>query len=377
MGVGEKLKSLRQRRLRGLASQIRLGRWLGPWASADAIPTDVVRTERVLDATADRPALKTWVYRPEGRAVIGSYLVAQGLHYEGPADPRLDRFLRSLAHGGYEVWAPFLPDLLSLRVRASVVEDFGRALDAMLDAGAPPTGTRPGVFSISFGSLPALRVASDARWRDKVGGLMCFGGYADFREVVRFSLRPPAGVEHDPLNRPVVMMNLTPYMPDLPAELDEVEAAWTRYVHRTWGRPEMRVDGRYLEVAHEEGHTLRGDARALFEEGIGLRDGAYERCMAALDEGRADAVFMDPRPHMAGLRAPVFLVHGMDDDVIPWQQVDLLHEALPLTLERERFVTGLYAHTGKSGPNVGALAREGVTLLKMLAAVDDCARRPA
>lgn len=356
-------------------------RWLGPWASPDNAPSRVVRRQIEVPASVDRPAFPAWVYAPKGRPPVGSYLVAPGLHYLGPEDPRMDRFLRVLAGAGLLVVAPFLPDFLALRVRETAAVDLKRAFDVTEALDERPRGTKPGVFSISFGSLPALRLAADEGYRERVGALVLFGGYADFREVIRFCL---GGADHegprDPLNQPVVLMNLLDDI-EAPCETGPVVDAWSRYVRATWGRPEMKAPERWQEVARALLPQLSDDAqRAFFELGVGLRSGALELCLDALDCSSERRAFLDPRPHLDGLRCPVHIFHGADDDVIPWTQMRALDDALPSHVERRRYLTGLYAHTGKSGiaarlGSAPALVKEAGTLIAMLAALVEASRR--
>lgn len=353
-----------------MRAHLELARWLGPWTKADAVPGGVRRWSVPVPARADgeRP-FEAWAYAPSGRSPRGAFLVAPGLHYAGPADPRMDRFLRVLARAGFLVLCPFLPDFCALRVRPTLMPDFARAFEVLEAMPERPPRQRPGVFSISFGSLPALRLAADERYADRVGAVIPFGGYADFREVLRFCLAGGGGARpHDPLNRPVVVMNLLGDMGEQGRE--RVTAAWERYVKRTWGRPEMRVDGRYQRVAEEIAAELEGDDRHLFRVGTGLEEGALERCLEALDQAGESKAFLDPRPHLHGLRAPVHVFHGADDDVIPWEQLDAILAALPPHVEKARYLTGLYAHSGASAlKSLPALAREGVTLVRMLAAI--------
>lgn len=355
-----------------LRAQLQLMRWLGPWVGPDAAPDDVERrTVHVSARAAGERDFEAWLYQPRRAAPVGAYLVAPGLHYAGPADRRMDRFLRILANAGLVVMCPFLPDFTQLRVRESVIADFARAFDTFVALDAVPKGVRPGVFSVSFGSLPALRLAADPRYADRIGAVVPFGGYADFREVIRFSLSDGGGgVPHDPLNRPVVVMNLLDDMPDLPPGVADVVAAWERYVRATWGRPQMRIADRYKELAEGIGTSLRGAERALYRQGIGLDDGALELCLAALERSQERRAFLDPRAHLGGVKAPVHLFHGADDDVIPWQQMDVLYDALPATTPKARYLTGLYAHTGKSAlRSAPGLMREMTTMVRMLRAM--------
>lgn len=334
----------------------RLARWLGPWAAADGRP-EVEREERVVGG--GRP-MRVRLYRPRGRT-YGSLLLVPGLHFAGPDDPRMDRFAAILANAGLWVWAPFLPDFLDLRVSPRLVGDTERAFDAMVaDEGRPPG--RPAVFSISFGSLPALRLV--AARPDEVAGLVVFGGYAEWDEAMRFCLHGGDGVPHDPVNRPVVYLNLV----DAP---EEVAAAWRAYVVETWGSEAMKAEAAWRAVAARIAEGLDARHRELFLQGCGAVPGGTALVEAAIDA--ADRGWLDPRPQLGTIRCPVHLVHGRDDDVIPYTQSERIAAALPEAARRKVLLTGLYGHTGQAGVGLGALLRE---LRSMLAIVRAIAESP-
>src|SRR6185369_2078976 len=136
-------------------------RWLGPWAG-DATPPGVTRTTR-----APRGLEKAYLYAPRGRAPAGAYLVAPGLHFLGPDDPRLDRFCRALAASGLLVLAPFLPDFLRLELSPRTEDHLTAAFDALEREAAVHRIGRPAVFTISFGSMPGLALAARPSHRDR------------------------------------------------------------------------------------------------------------------------------------------------------------------------------------------------------------------
>ncbi len=334
-----------------LAGLAELAYWLGPWTSDDGVPADV-RTEEeqvppALGAGAGRP-MRARIYRPTRRAAQGSLLVVQGLHYAGPDDPRMDRVARILAASGLVVYAPFLPDFAALRVAETLVTDTARAFDRLEALPARPPG-RPGIFSISFGSMPALRVAADPERSSRVGGLLCFGGYADFRETIRFCLCGGEGLPHDPLNRPAVFINIVDDLEGTPDDPSQLLAAWDRFVRRTWGRVEMKEMARYAPVAEEIAESLPEEQRALFLQGCDVLPGGEEIGVAALERAADRFAYLDPRPHLSTLRCPVYVVHGRDDDVIPYTQAEKIRAALPAHIHSRVLLTGLYAHTGGTG----------------------------
>jgi pimeloyl-ACP methyl ester carboxylesterase len=345
-------------------SHLQLLRWLGPWTRESRAPS-FVPEEITIEGTE---RFRAFLYRP--RHPRGAMLIAPGVHYAGPSDPRLDRFCRILAAADLIVLAPFLPDFIRMVITERVVADLDAsfaAIDRISDR------HRPGIFSISFGSLPALRVA--ALRGDRVGGLLVFGGYADFHGAVRHCLgggdraRP-----RDPLNQPVVLMNLLDQLDHRPRDRERLLAAWRRYIESTWGRPEMKSIERHRPIAERIALDLCEEDRPLFLLGIGLEGDALAICAPILE--RASPPFLDPRPYLAQIRCPVHLVHGADDDVIPVDQASLLREAFPRDARVSIHLTGLFAHTGRSSGALKGALHEGVTLLRMLDAMVSVATRP-
>lgn len=360
---------------------IDLGRWLGPWADAGRAPLDVHREEIPIRARreGDRP-FSAFLYRSKSaRAPSGSLFLVPGLHYLGPLDPRLDRFARILASSGLVVLAPRLPDYTSLVLGRGVFSDVERAFDSFASHPVRPPGL-PGVFSISFGSLPALFLAGPSTLASKVGSLVVFGGYADFDDTLRFCIHGRPGASHDPLNRPVVFMNLMPWIDDRPDDPAVLFVALRKYVEATWGKPEMKVDGRWQAVARAVAGELPEALRPLFFVCTGIGDDTGKTFDSALEKARASFDWLDPRPFLRKIRCPVDFIHGADDDVIPYEHAHALAAGLSPGVCRGVHVTGLYGHTHKAdaGTTLGdarGLAKEAVTLLKMLSALSQCGAR--
>lgn len=352
-----------------LASCVRLARWLGPWADAREQP-DVLRERATVPG--ERP-LEIWLYRPRRGAVRGSYLLVQGLHYAGPRDPRMDRFARVLAAGGHQVYAPAIPDFLALRVQSSAHDDVRRAFAWMLDHPDRPRDVAPGVFTISFGSLLGLGLAADRELGPRVGRLHVFGGYLDWRAAVRFAVSGEVEGRrlgsHDPLNVPVLFLHLIDELgPDAAGERAALAAAWRAFVESTWGQPELKAAHRYFPIAHRIAQGLSPATRELFLVGCGVEPGARELIEDALGRTRLDE--LDPTPFVPRVRCPVELLHGADDDVIPYTEQARLRAALEPYTQVRSWLTGLYGHTASDasmltrGP--AAVARELAVMAGML-----------
>lgn len=357
------------------ASVSRLARWLGPWSGPRNVPSEVLREELALASPrGGGTSLDAFVYRPRTRALGGSVLLVPGLHYLGPRDPRFDRFARILADAGYLVLAPLLPSYLRLTVVPSVLDELETALDALLVHPLRPRDVRPGMMSISFGSMPALRVA--ARRGEELASVLVFGGFADFRRTLRFALRGEGERANDPLNAPAVVTNLLPFLGPAQGIADEGEKerlrlAMLAYCGRTWGRPEMKVDRAYVPVAESIARELEGPLRALFLRACRVEPGIEPIIEEALGRAGDHFDWIDPRPHFASIRPPVTLVHGVTDDVIPFEESQTLLAALAPHTETSLHLTGLYGHTHVDGVGHGPreLAGELVAMTRILRAM--------
>jgi len=355
-----------------LRTSIALGRWLGPWTPDHVVPLDVHREElHVAGQQAGEHNFSAFLYRSRTLPPVGSLLLVPGLHYLGPLDPRMDRFARILAASGLLVLAPRLPDFTSLVLSEGVFGDITRAFSTLLSIRDRPRG-KPGVFSISFGSLPALWLASRSPLASSLGSLVVFGGYSDFEDTLRFCIHGRNGASHDPLNRPVVFMNLMRFLEGAPEDPAPLLTAMRRYVEATWGRPPMKVDGKWQAVARAVAEDLPPAQRPLFFAVTGAEGDTSALFESALERARTSFEWLDPTPLLDGIRCPTYFIHGADDDVIPYSHASSLARGLRKGVCRGVFVTGLYGHTHKAAPSledVPALAEEGITLLRMLWAV--------
>ncbi len=349
-----------------LRRSLRLALWLGPWAGERA-PKGVSNADVVLDRER---GVRARVYRSNARA-RGVWVIAPGLHYLGPEDPRMDRFCRVLANAGFVVVAAFLPDFLALRIAPSATDDLALAFDhgcAIADAERLPA---PAVFSISFGSRPAIEMCASERGR-RASVLVLFGGFCDFDATVRFAITGRAeragnavAVPFDPLNAPVVHLNLL-HAHDEALDHPALARALRTMVESTWGKSELKKGDARAPIAHAIAAGLGPAERTFFMTACGLAGSGEALLAEGLARARDSFAWADPRPHLARMRPPVVVVHGKDDDVIPWTEALAIAEALPLGHPHEVILTGLYGHTGAAVPSPGAIAAEVRALVRVV-----------
>lgn len=337
--------------------------WLGPWAHERARPRGIRRRRVTIDGRFD-----AWVYEPRARP-DAAVLVVPGLHYLGPADVRMDRFLSIVADAGAIAICPFLPELRVLHPGEACANDVRHTFDALCRM--VPDIERPGVMSISFGNYSAIHLANaDPR----VSSLLFFGGYASMPDTVSFSLEGAEGLKNDPLNRPAVFINLLPYIERAPADTRALTNAWVTFARSTWGRAWMKDRKVYEPIARRMAEKLPDDCRELFLIGCGVEEGGIELAREALERGRGPLSRFDPLPHCPHVRVPTTIIHGKDDDVIPYTHAQRLYDALPDDIEKKVLVTGLYTHSGHGLVGPRELANEVKTLGEILLALASVGR---
>ena len=370
--------------MRKLRAWWRLARWLQPGADSEASPHGVIRRSVVITGRTGEE-FEGWFYCPEGGA-DGSVLIAPGLHFLGPSDPRLDRFLRILAHSGLAVLCPFIPDYIDLRATPRSKTDFEDCVDVLLSQPECPQSCKPGLFSISFGSLLALHVLGQPKFANRFGGAVIFGGYCDWYETILFCLtgtvdgKPVA--TRDPLNQPVIFLNYIDCLPEAPANSEKLIGAWRAYMREVWGKDEFKESAAFKEAASQFVEMADPADAELFRVTTGISEGAEELFLAAHKRAGDRFEHLDPKPGLSRIECPVFLFHGRDDDVIPYTQCDRLAEELPSEAVGGSYITGVYGHTGHSGwrsmiAQGGPALREAKTMLGMIRVIVNIGRQPS
>lgn len=258
------------------------------------------------------------VYHPQGRST-GTVLTIHGASPLGPHDPRWVQLCRGLAGTGFTVLAPMFPTICRLRISATQP---ARVTDTLQDA-TRRFGGPPGMLSVSFSGGVTLLAAA----RVPSGPILTIGTYGQASRALRRLLDDPAADWYGVL---IAMAHFSqpPRLRD--ALLAVAEDAFHSHPpnprrYRAWLSPS--------EAAQFDALVSSADARrALLGPQLDT-----DPTLAALDATAA-------MPHLS---APLTLVHGLDDRVIPATESADLH-ALGQRLGRaDRLVlTPLVSHGG-------------------------------
>lgn len=300
----------------------------------------VAEEDGMLDT--DRGPVRTRTYVPLGVASPPALVIAHGVHHTGVGEPRLQKFSRSIASAGVMVYTPELPALTDYRIDASSEDVIGEAARAL---SARAHRTSVGVMGLSFAGGLSLLTAADPRFAKDVAFVVAVGAHDDLPRVARFffedAIARPDGSTfelkaHDYGAMVLVYGNVERFFPaaDVPAAREAIR-------YWLWEQPD---DARRAEA------PLSPPSKAKLEQlfthdRAGLKDDLLR--LVELSEPAMHTV--SPHGNLAGLRAPIFLLHGAGDSVIPASETLWLASDAPAGSVRSVLVSPAVVHVELEG----------------------------
>jgi hypothetical protein len=304
------------------------------------------------------------IYRPADGAVRRAVTLVPGVHMDGIRETRLVGMAEDLAGAGFEVLTVASPDLQRFMItprNTDIIEDAATWL-----ANRAP-GTRIGMLGISFSGGLSIVAAGRPDLRDRVAFVMSFGGHGDLPRVMRYLVSgsappmPPlgeatkdvAGAEHVTIRPPhdygvaVTLLGLAEYGV-VPA--DQVEplrkgintfllASSLTLVDRAQADTEFTRAREYAETLPEPSRTYMTYVNDRAVDKLGPVLLPY---VERLSEASA-APELSPERAVPPA-APVFLLHGAEDNVIPSVETVLLTNYLRGKTEVHAVLSGLITH---------------------------------
>jgi len=292
------------------------------------------RTTVALTATGRTVAGDLYLSDPKPLAGL---LLLPGAAEEGKDDPRLQAFAGSLARAGFAVLVPDLEGFRSLRISSNDIADTADAFAWLLAREDLAPEGRAGIFSFSYACGPAILAALEPRIAGRVRFVMAVGGYHNLKEVLTFfttgyylqegrlrHMEPNSygrwvfvlsnvALLSAPSDRRLFQQMAQRKLTDQRASVSDLAERLT---------PEGRSVYDFIEN--------RDPARSLLL--MGRLPEPIRREIRALDLSEYD---------LTRIRARFILVHGYDDDIIPFPQSVALAENLPQGSAKLYLVDGL------------------------------------
>ncbi|HEY5617049.1 MAG TPA: hypothetical protein VIK60_03850 [Vicinamibacterales bacterium] len=296
-------------------------------AELDAVP----HVERLVRIPIGRGSMAGRLYMP-AQGSNQTVLVVSGLHPAGIDEPRLIALSRELARSHVTAVTPEIPELPRFEITPVLTDHIEQAaLWLATNSELSPTG-RIGLMGISFSGGLAIVAAGRPALRNRLSYVFAFGGHDDLPRVLTYlctgieggpAIGPwqeldPATVEGPPHDYgvAVVLLNVADHLVP-PEQVTLLRDAVRRFLWASY------LDGVDARAAEREFAALRTLAPGLPEPAATLLDSVNNRDVAHLGPlllpyvaSHVEAAALSPSRSPAP-KAPVLLLHGRHDTVIP------------------------------------------------------------
>jgi dienelactone hydrolase len=260
-----------------------------------------------------------------------SIVVFPGVHGGGIDEPRLAGFSTRFAASGINVLSVPLPELRAFRITArstDIIEDV--ALWASANPRLAPHG-RIGLAGVSFAGGLALVAAGRPSLVNRLDVVISLGGHGDLGRVLRYLSTGvlPDGTIRPPHDYGVTLMALAAARSLVPGQqADRLEQAILTYLEAsTDDTAEQRRAMALLAEARHAGLEMAEPARSIMNAVTTHDVAALGRALQPfVDELAGDPALSPERSPAA--RAPVFLLQGLADNVIPPSETPRVAEYL-------------------------------------------------
>jgi alpha-beta hydrolase superfamily lysophospholipase len=255
------------------------------------------------------------LYRPAGTARAGLVLLP-GVAELGGDDPRLVAFARALARAGFVVLVPELAGLRQLRVSFSDVQEVTDAFAWLVRQQELVPAGKAGLAAFSYASGPALLAAMDDAIRDQVAFVFAVGGYHDLRRVLTYFTT--GYYVHNGREKYLSPDDYGKWA-FVAGNLDRIEDETDRKLLTTLARRLWRDPA---AVTDDLVPSLGREGRSLWAFVNNRDPRLVPSLLAALPEAiRQEISSLNLAAHdLSRLRAPLILVHGYEDPMIPFTE---------------------------------------------------------
>jgi dienelactone hydrolase len=324
---------------RGASFVIRAAQLRGRLLEAARAHAQAFTISSVHDVPTRHGAIRGRLYHPN-EFTRRSVVLVPGVHAAGIDEPRLTAFASELAATGIEVAAIELPDLTRYEFDARSVDMIEDAALWLKSRASSKRDQKVGLMGISFAGGLSVVAAGRPAIRDDLAFVFSFGGHGDLPRALRYlctGLEPPTPA--DPPGAPpryraphdygvaVILLSLADQMVPS-AQVEPLRTGILTFLQASQLDP---VDKQAAaELFEQAAHT----AASIDEPAATLLRLVNDRNVK--DLGARLLPVLEQTPYSASLSpersappvAPVFLLHGTDDTVIPSVETVLLADHL-------------------------------------------------
>lgn len=322
-----------------------------------------VVTEALTEVQTSRGIVRARMYSPEGVTNAPGLVLVHGVHRLAIDEPRLVKFARSLASGGMVVLTPEVKEIADYRIDAQSIETLGAAAHTLREK---LHGRRVGLMGMSFAGGLGLLAASDPAFADDVGFVLAIGAHHDIHRVLEFfktnHVAWPDGHDEALAAHPYGALVLLYSHVELLVPKEDVPAAQEAIKFWLWEQHEESKK-HLARLSPESRNTVQS-----------LLDGKADvpKLIDEITRTGKGGEAISPKGHLSGLKAPVHLLHGAADNVIPAAETAWLASEVPPQYLAQSLITPAVVHVELAGQPT---AKQQWEVVHFMAGVLDAAER--
>jgi pimeloyl-ACP methyl ester carboxylesterase len=259
-----------------------------------------------------------------------SMLIVHGVNPTGKNSLDLVRISQALAQVGYRVFVPELIEMTKQHLQPEEANHIKSVFQFI--------GSDAGIACFSYGCGPAMIAAADPDIRNHVRFALAFGGYFDIRETLEYVVTGPES--------PIAYLKWVYLGANSDLVADENDRARLRTIAQRGGVNPIESD--VVKSLSPEGRALLNVFLASNPEDFRARLEAGPESLQRRLDG------LSPSRVVQQIRAPLILVHGINDPAIPAQQtIEFAEAARANGLNYRLTLLRMYGHVNPILPKIG------------------------
>jgi len=284
------------------------------------------------------------LYLPDNAPPEAGIVLVPGVVPEGKDDPNLIAVAVALTRARFAVLAPEMPGFRQLAIHPSDAQNVADSFTYLVSRPELAPRGRAGIVAFSYAVGTAVLAALTPTVRDQVRFIFGVGGYYDLARVVRYSTT--GWFEHqsqwhwikpNDYGKLVLVNAAKPYLPNA-RDREIIDAMVDR-----------RLKDRTADLS-DLARQLGPDGQAVVALSTNADPARFADLYAALPrQMRADIALLSLHDkNLTQMRARFLLVHGENDNLIPWPESAWLAAAAPTGQAQLFIIRRLLGHVDLS-----------------------------
>ncbi|MCB1193286.1 MAG: hypothetical protein H7A23_25225 [Leptospiraceae bacterium] len=307
--------------------------WKFAKASSGKLPISIINDELKSQSNRSK-SYKTRFYIPSNNRLPKTILLIHGMSVLGIEDNRLVELAQNLCCSGFSVITPEFEELKHLKIQYDTIENIIDVLKSLNLKSNLIDTENIGFFSISFTGGLGLISATDKDVSGLIRAILVIGGYSDFSSTACYVLEDKNSDEY---GRLIFLYNFIDLVLEKSENLKDVlyESAVDN-AFRRYGKD---------SVANKLIQDLNIRDKEIYQKIWNQDDYSVNLGREIFESISTLAQKMSPIEYVERINAPISLLHGKDDRVIPETETIKLSEKMKkMKKEYVMEITGLLSH---------------------------------